>query len=280
MNEHGGDWPAYTVGYGETFEDDELADAAETAALLGARHIPVRLDRQEFERSLPKIVGCLEEPIASSSIVPMYFVCQRAREDVKVALIGQGPDELFCGYKRHLGVRYGESWRSLPSGDPPADSGQRSTGCRATRRSSAASTRSASRTGCSATSTCFPSRRPRRSTVSSGTVCCREATRAPSTTGAALLPQMEHLDELGGLPAPRDPVVAAGRTADVRRQAVDGARPRGPRSVPRSDGRGVRAAPGREPEDPQAARASGCIARSAASSCRRRFSRERSAGSP
>ena len=113
MNEHGRDWPAYTVGYGETFEDDELRDAAETAALLGARHIPVRLDRQEFERSLPKIVGCLEEPIASSSIVPMYFVCQRARADVKVALIGQGPDELFCGYKRHVGVRYGESWRSL-----------------------------------------------------------------------------------------------------------------------------------------------------------------------
>jgi asparagine synthase (glutamine-hydrolysing) len=114
MNEHGRDWPAYTVGYGETFEDDELRDAADTAAILGARHIPVRLDRQEFERSLPKIVGFLEEPIASSSIVPMYFVCQRARQDVKVALIGQGPDELFCGYKRHVGVRYGESWRSLP----------------------------------------------------------------------------------------------------------------------------------------------------------------------
>ena len=114
MNEHGGSWPAYTVGYGSVFEDDELADAARTATLLGARHIPVRLDRQEFERSLPKIVGCLEEPIASSSIVPMYFVCQRAREDVKVALIGQGPDELFCGYKRHLGVHYGQSWRALP----------------------------------------------------------------------------------------------------------------------------------------------------------------------
>ena len=37
MNEQGGPWPAYTIGYGETFEDDELADAAETAALLGAR---------------------------------------------------------------------------------------------------------------------------------------------------------------------------------------------------------------------------------------------------
>jgi asparagine synthase (glutamine-hydrolysing) len=114
MNEHGHAWPAYTVGYGESFHDDELTDAAETARLLGARHIPVRLDRKEFERSLPKIVGCLEEPIASSSIVPMYFVCQRARADVKVALIGQGPDELFCGYKRHIGVRYGESWRSVP----------------------------------------------------------------------------------------------------------------------------------------------------------------------
>jgi asparagine synthase (glutamine-hydrolysing) len=115
MNEHGREWPAYTVGYGESFGDDELSDAAETAAILGAKHVQVRLDRQAFERSLPKIVGCLEEPIASSSIVPMYFVSQRARADVKVALIGQGPDELFCGYKRHIGVRYGESWRTLPS---------------------------------------------------------------------------------------------------------------------------------------------------------------------
>jgi asparagine synthase (glutamine-hydrolysing) len=116
MNEQGGPWPAYTIGYGETFADDELRDAAETAALFGARHVTVRLDQNEFERSLPGIVECLEEPIAASSIVPMYFVCERARQDVKVALIGQGPDELFGGYKRHLGVRYGEWWRGLPAG--------------------------------------------------------------------------------------------------------------------------------------------------------------------
>jgi asparagine synthase (glutamine-hydrolysing) len=114
MNEHGGPWPAYTVGFGETFDDDELADAAETALLLGARHVPVNLEQPEFEKSLPGIVECLEEPIAASSIVPMYFVSQRARQDVKVALIGQGPDELFGGYKRHLGVRYGDYWRRLP----------------------------------------------------------------------------------------------------------------------------------------------------------------------
>src|SRR3989454_686224 len=56
-----------------------------------------------------------EELLASSSIVPMYFVCERAREDVKVALIGQGPDELFGGYRRHLGIRYGALWSRLPS---------------------------------------------------------------------------------------------------------------------------------------------------------------------
>jgi asparagine synthase (glutamine-hydrolysing) len=116
MNRHGREWPAYTVGYGESFEDDELADAAQTASLLGARHIPVKLDREEFERSLPKIVAALEEPVAASSIVPMYFVCQRAREDVKVALIGQGPDEVFGGYRRHLGVHYGRLWRGMPEG--------------------------------------------------------------------------------------------------------------------------------------------------------------------
>jgi asparagine synthase (glutamine-hydrolysing) len=113
MNEQGAGWPAYTVGYGESFHDDELVDAAQTAKVLGARHVPVRLDQHEFERSLANIVQCLEEPIASSSIVPMYFVCQRAREDVKVALIGQGPDELFGGYKRHFGLHYGGPWRSL-----------------------------------------------------------------------------------------------------------------------------------------------------------------------
>ena len=116
MNEHGRDWPAYTIGYGKNFADDELVDAAESASLLGARHHQVMLDQEEFEKSLPNIVRFLEEPVASSSVVPMYFVCQRARQDVKVVLLGQGPDELFGGYKRHLGVHYGSLWRGLPKG--------------------------------------------------------------------------------------------------------------------------------------------------------------------
>jgi len=114
MNLYGNSWRTYTVGYGASFADDELMDAAETAARFSSQHTSVMLDRETFEETLPKIVSCLEEPIASSSIVPMYFVCERAREDVKVALIGQGPDELFGGYRRHLGVRYGAFWGSSP----------------------------------------------------------------------------------------------------------------------------------------------------------------------
>ena len=114
MNLYGKSWPTYTIGYGSSYADDELADAAETARVLESNHTSVTISRPAFEQALPKIVAALEEPIASSSIVPMYFVCQRARQDVKVALVGQGPDELFGGYKRHLGVRYGGLWAQLP----------------------------------------------------------------------------------------------------------------------------------------------------------------------
>jgi asparagine synthase (glutamine-hydrolysing) len=114
MNLNGSAWPTYTVGYGSSYADDELADAAETARILGAKHSSVTITQSIFQEALPKIVNSLEEPIAASSIVPMYFVCQRARQDVTVALVGQGPDELFGGYKRHLGVRYGGMWADLP----------------------------------------------------------------------------------------------------------------------------------------------------------------------
>lgn len=116
MNHYGNGWKTYTVGFGESYKDDELSDAAQTARLLDAPNTPVRIDQNVFEETLSDIILALEEPIASSSIVPMYHVCKRAREDVKVALIGQGPDELFGGYTRHLGVRYGHHWRMLPQG--------------------------------------------------------------------------------------------------------------------------------------------------------------------
>ena len=115
MNLYGNSWRTFTVGYGNVFADDELSDAAQTAAEFGAKHTEVLLDRRTFEESLPRVVEFMEEPVATPSVLPMFFVCERARQDVKVALIGQGPDELFGGYRRHVGVRYGHLWGGLPN---------------------------------------------------------------------------------------------------------------------------------------------------------------------
>lgn len=115
MNRKGDGWRSFSVGFGDSYLDDELADARRSAELLGARHEEVRIDRLQFENTLSAVISCLEEPIATASIVPMYHVCECAARTVKVALIGQGPDELFGGYTRHLGLRYGKYWRGLPA---------------------------------------------------------------------------------------------------------------------------------------------------------------------
>lgn len=114
MNQNGENWNTYTAGYGTNFADDELGDAKRTAEFFSSKHSPVLLDRALFEESLGGIINQLEEPVATSSIVPMFFVAQRARADVKVALMGQGPDELFGGYRRHLAVQHGFRGRWLP----------------------------------------------------------------------------------------------------------------------------------------------------------------------
>jgi asparagine synthase (glutamine-hydrolysing) len=114
MHLFGNSWPTYTVGYGKDFAEDEIDDAAETARIFSARNVPIELDRATYETHLPMVVSSLVEPVATSSTVLMHFICRRARQDVKVALIGQGPDELFGGYPRHMGVHYGALWRKLP----------------------------------------------------------------------------------------------------------------------------------------------------------------------
>jgi len=111
----GSDRKTFSVGYGLSNDaHDELIDAAYTAQQLNAPNYSVAIGQADFETILPKLTRILEEPVATASIVPMYYVCQRARLDVKVVLLGQGPDELFGGYIRHLGIQYGKYWRSLP----------------------------------------------------------------------------------------------------------------------------------------------------------------------
>jgi len=115
MSRNGKSWNSYTVGFGKHTEDDELEAAAATAKLFDSQNFSAELTREEFDKTLSGIVSVLEEPVAAPSIIPMYHICRRARQDVKVVLMGQGPDELFGGYHRHIGVRYGALWRSIPT---------------------------------------------------------------------------------------------------------------------------------------------------------------------
>lgn len=114
MKNEGASWSTFSVGYGREDADDELEDAAKTARLFSVENRRVLLSEREFYDGLSKVVDVLEEPIASGSVVAMYFLCKAARESVKVALMGQGPDELFGGYARHIGVNYSSYWRNLP----------------------------------------------------------------------------------------------------------------------------------------------------------------------
>ncbi len=100
---HGGKLPSYTVGFGAEHDSCELADGAETAALLGLEHHPVRVTPGEMWDVFEKCVAAIEEPLATPSVLPMWHLARRARDDVTVVLTGQGSDEPWGGYRRYQG---------------------------------------------------------------------------------------------------------------------------------------------------------------------------------
>ncbi|HEX4823521.1 MAG TPA: asparagine synthase (glutamine-hydrolyzing) [Candidatus Polarisedimenticolaceae bacterium] len=105
----------FTVGFDGAFDRDERAAAHATAARLGAEHHDVVLSATDYAGALARSARLLEEPIATSSTLPLMEVCRLAREHVKVVLTGQGADEPFAGYPRHFGERWGGLVRSIPS---------------------------------------------------------------------------------------------------------------------------------------------------------------------
>jgi asparagine synthase (glutamine-hydrolysing) len=86
----------FSIGFEEkTF--DELADARRVAQRYGTLHRELVL-RPDAALLLPALAQAFDEPFADSSALPTYLVSQLAAEDVKVALSGEGGDELFGGY--------------------------------------------------------------------------------------------------------------------------------------------------------------------------------------
>ena len=98
-----GKLPSYTVGFGADHAACELADAAETAAVLGLEHHPLTVTPSELWNALENCVAAVEEPLGTVSVLPMWYLAQRARRDVTVVLTGQGADEPWGGYRRYQG---------------------------------------------------------------------------------------------------------------------------------------------------------------------------------
>jgi asparagine synthase (glutamine-hydrolysing) len=86
----------FTIGFAER-SFDERADARLVAERYGTEHHEL-LVRPEPELLLQALAEAFDEPFADSSALPTYLVSQLAAEHVKVALSGEGGDELFGGY--------------------------------------------------------------------------------------------------------------------------------------------------------------------------------------
>ena len=111
----------YSLGF-EAKERSELAAARAAATHLGTVHTELTAQAAEFEQALDAIPRIFDEPFADSAAWSNYLIAQFARREVKVALSGEGGDEVFCGYPRYwssVGARSSVLNRALARWLPP-----------------------------------------------------------------------------------------------------------------------------------------------------------------
>ena len=106
---------AFTARYGGS--GSGAADETGLAALLANRY-GARLTIVDVEPSLGNIfepiIRAMDEPHADESAIPSWLVSEAIASEYKVALAGTGGDELFGGYRRHIGLLAGEYYGRLP----------------------------------------------------------------------------------------------------------------------------------------------------------------------
>ena len=97
MTQLGGDVKSFSVGFADR-SFDESAHARLVAKHLGTQHRELTLEPSMLLDLVPKLPSLLDEPRGDASIIPTYLLSEFTRRHVKVALGGDGGDELFAGY--------------------------------------------------------------------------------------------------------------------------------------------------------------------------------------
>ncbi len=90
----------FTIGFDGDNNSEHLR-ARDTARHLGTEHTDHLFTASDFDKIGSKIGALLDEPNGDRSCVPTYMLCAFAREQVTVAISGDGGDEMFAGYGRY-----------------------------------------------------------------------------------------------------------------------------------------------------------------------------------
>lgn len=107
------DIKTFSVGFKEA-SFDESSHARRVAEIFGTDHHEQQLDVSKMLELAPRVAEILDEPMADPSIIPTFLLSKFTRENVTVALGGDGGDELFAGYPTFLAHKFAGHYDKMP----------------------------------------------------------------------------------------------------------------------------------------------------------------------